>query len=267
MKFQTKEKYDVQDLLEIMKILRSPGGCPWDAEQDHKSIRSNLIEESYEVLEAIDNQDTDGLKEELGDILMQVVFHARMEEEKGNFDFGDVADGVCKKLIYRHPHVFGNVKAENTSEVLRNWDALKRVEKAQKGQTDSMRSIAKGLPALIRAAKVQQKAARVGFDWEKIDGALDKVEEELAEVRKAMDENDAAACGEELGDLLFSVVNVSRFLNVDAEQSLNAACEKFISRFALVEELAAQQGIDMQNAGLSVLDQLWEEAKARLSGK
>ena len=179
--FQQKEKYNFNDLLRIMEILRAPDGCMWDREQDHQSIRRNFIEETYEVCEAIDEQDPEHLKEELGDVLLQVVFHAQMEKEKGVFDIEDVADGVCKKLIYRHPHIFGTVEVGSSEEILRNWDELKRKEKHQKSDTDTLTSVAKSLPGLIRAEKLQKKAAKVGFDWDGPQGALDKVAEELDE--------------------------------------------------------------------------------------
>ena len=183
--FERKEKYNFNDLLRIMEILRAPDGCMWDREQDHQSIRQNFIEETYEVCEAIDEQDTEHLKEELGDVLLQVVFHAQMEKEKGVFDIEDVADGVCKKLIFRHPHIFGTVEVASSEEILRNWDELKRKEKHQKTDTSALESVAKSLPGLIRAAKLQKKAAKVGFDWDGPQGALDKVAEELDEVRRA----------------------------------------------------------------------------------
>lgn len=261
MDFEKKERYHISDLLRIMEILRAPGGCPWDAEQTHESIRSNLIEEAYEVIDAIDRCDTAGMQEELGDVLMQVAFHSRMEEEKGGFCFDDVVDGVCKKLVYRHPHVFGDVNASTTDQVLRNWDALKKAEKAQKTVTESMDSLPKGLPALLKSAKVQQKAARVGFDWTDVNGAMEKVEEELAELKEAMARRDSAACEEELGDVLFSVVNVSRFLHVDAEQCLAAAAQKFVDRFAVVETLSREKSLKLEDLSLQDLENLWAEAK------
>ena len=173
--FQKKEQYNFNDLLRIMEILRAPDGCMWDREQDHRSIRRNFIEETYEVCEAIDEEDTEHLKEELGDVLLQVVFHTQMEKEKGVFDINDVADGICKKLIYRHPHIFGDVKAGSSEEILSNWDDLKRKEKHQETDTSALASVAKSLPGLIRAEKIQKKAAKVGFDWDGADGALEKV--------------------------------------------------------------------------------------------
>ena len=184
--FEQKDKYSVADLLRIMEILRAPDGCMWDRAQDHHSIRQNFIEETYEVCEAIDDEDTEHLKEELGDVLLQVVFHAQMEKEKGVFDMDDVADGICKKLIFRHPHIFGDVKVGSTDEILSNWDDLKRKEKKQETDTSTLESVSKSLPSLIRAQKLQKKAAKVGFDWPDVSGALDKVEEELAEVRAAI---------------------------------------------------------------------------------
>lgn len=261
MDFQFKERYDVQDLLKIMQILRSPEGCPWDREQDHHSIRMNFIEETYEAIEAIDTEDKELLQEELGDVLLQVVFHAQMESEQGSFDFSDVADGICQKLIVRHPHIFGDVHADTSAQVLKNWDAIKMRTKAQRSQTEAMEGVSKALPALMRSAKVQQKAAKVGFDWPSVDGALEKVMEELQELRESIAEGNAAHCEEELGDLLFSAVNVARFLKVDSELALTKACDKFIGRFAQVEQMAKQQGLEMKQASLRELDALWDEAK------
>ena len=259
--FKQKEKYDINDLLEIMRSLRAPGGCPWDAEQTHESIRKNLIEETYEVVEAIDKKDSGMLLEELGDLLMQVVFHAQMEEEKGVFNFDDVADGVCKKLIERHPHVFGEVEVSGVDDVLDNWDAIKRRKKGQKKGSEPMLSVPRELPALMRAAKIQQKASAVGFDWPDVSGAYDKIIEETQELRKAVESGVQDDVIEELGDLLFSVVNVSRFLKCDAEEALTAASDKFINRFIRVEQLAKENGVDMEKASLEELDKLWDIAK------
>ena len=259
--FKQKEKYDINDLLEIMRYLRAPGGCPWDAEQTHESIRKNLIEETYEVVEAIDKKDSDMLLEELGDLLMQVVFHAQIEEEKGVFNFDDVADGVCKKLIERHPHVFGEIEVSGVGDVLDNWDAIKRRKKGQKKGSEPMLSVPRELPALMRAAKIQQKASAVGFDWPDVSGAYDKIIEETQELRKAVESGVQDDVIEELGDLLFSVVNVSRFLKCDAEEALTAASDKFINRFIRVEQLAKENGVDMEKASLEKLDKLWDIAK------
>lgn len=175
MNFTEKENYNFNDLVEIVKILRAPDGCPWDREQTHKSIRSNFIEETYEAVEAIDTDDLDLLKEELGDVLLQVALHAEIESEQGTFDINDVCDGICKKLIIRHPHVFGDVNADTTEKVLKNWDAIKMKTKSQKTQTQAILSVSRALPSLMRSTKIQQKAAKVGFDWENVNGALDKL--------------------------------------------------------------------------------------------
>ena len=261
--FEFKEKYTISDLLEIMRLLRTPEGCPWDREQTHESIRSNLLEETHEALEAIDRGDMPLLQEELGDVLLQVVFHAQMEQEKGSFTFDDVVDGICKKLVVRHPHVFGDVTADDAGQVLKNWDAIKRETKGGKTQADMLRAVPRALPALMRAGKVQNRARRVGFDWPDVSGALQALDSETAELKQAIASGDAAAMEEEFGDLLFSAVNVSRFIDTDAEQALTGATDKFIRRFTVVEQLAAERGVDMASASLEQLDRLWEEAKGR----
>ena len=257
--FQYKDSYGVKDLEEIVRILRAPGGCPWDAEQTHQSIRRNFLEEAYEAVEAIDEGSPEHLEEELGDVLLQVVMHARMEQEAGRFDLDGVADGICKKLIFRHPHVFGDVAVSGTGEVLSNWEALKRKEKGQATNTDALEAVARALPALWRAEKVQKKARKAGFDWPDVSGALDKLSEELEELKTAAAEGTNVA--EELGDLLFSAVNAARFLKVDPEDALNGATDKFIGRFRKVEAQAAAQGKAMEDMGLEELDALWERAK------
>ncbi len=259
--FAFKETYGMDDLLEIMRLLRSPDGCPWDREQTHESIRSDFLEETHEALEAIGNGDASALQEELGDVLLQVVFHARIEEEKGVFSFENVVDGICKKLIIRHPHVFGQETADSAGQVLRNWDAIKRETKGGKTQADLLGSVPRTLPALMRASKVQNRARRVGFDWPDVSGAFEALDSETAELKEAVAHGDAAHVEEELGDLLFSAVNVSRFLHADAEQALTGATDKFIRRFAEVERLAGERGVDMQAASLEELDALWGEAK------
>ena len=259
--FVKKESYDVSDLEQIVAILRGPGGCPWDAEQTHESVRREFLEETYEVVEAIDEGNSDHLKEELGDVLLQVVFHAQMEKEAGRFDLHDAADGICKKLIYRHPHVFAQVEVSGTGEVLENWDQLKRVEKHQQTHTDALNSVARSLPSLWRAEKVQKKARKAGFDWDDASGPMEKLQEELEELKTAVAEG--SNIEEELGDLLFAAVNLSRFVGVDCEQALTAATDKFIGRFAKVEELAAQQGRAMETMTLAELDALWDQAKVK----
>ena len=255
----SKTNYDVNDLKRIVAILRDPGGCQWDGEQTHQSIRRNFLEEAYEVAEAIDENSTEHLQEELGDVLLQVVFHASIEEDAGRFDLNDVADGVCKKLIYRHPHVFGNVAVGSTDEILANWEELKKAEKGQASQADAVDAVARSLPALWRAEKVQKKAAKVGFDWPDVSGAVDKMSEELEEVKAAMAGNGDVA--EELGDLLFAVVNASRFLSVDAEMALHAASDKFAARFRRVEEEVLKSGRAMEEVSLAELDAIWNAIK------
>ena len=255
----SKTNYDVNDLKRIVAILRAPGGCQWDGEQTHQSIRRNFLEETYEVAEAIDENSTEHLQEELGDVLLQVVFHASIEEDAGRFDLNDVADGVCKKLIYRHPHVFGNVAVGSTDEILANWEELKKAEKGQASQADAVDAVARSLPALWRAEKVQKKAAKVGFDWPDVSGAVDKMSEELEEVKAAMAGNGDVA--EELGDLLFAVVNASRFLSVDAEMALHAASDKFAARFRRVEEEVLKSGRAMEEVSLAELDAIWNAIK------
>lgn len=259
--FQFKDRYDCNDLIEIVSILRAPGGCPWDAEQTHESIRKDFIEETYEVIEAINKKNPEMLREELGDVLLQVVFHTLIETEKGVFTFSDVCDEICKKLIIRHPHVFGDVNVSSTEEVLTNWDAIKMGTKKQKTVTETMLSVPREFPALMRANKVQKKAAKAGFDWDDIMGALEKVKEETAEVEEAIRKGNKDEIRDETGDLLFAVVNVSRFSDVDPEEALTGSTDKFLNRFALVEKMAGEQGIDMKTADEKTLDLLWEKAK------
>ncbi len=259
-----KSSYDCKDLEEIVRILRHPGGCPWDQEQTHQSIRRNLLEETYEAVEAIDRGDVDGLKEELGDVLLQVCFHTSIEEDAGRFTLDDVADGVCRKLIYRHPHVFGDVTVGSTGEVLSNWEELKKKEKHQATQADAVDSVARTLPALWRAEKVKKKAEKAGFDWRDISGALDKLSEELCELRAAALGGDGDPA-EELGDLLLAAVSVGRFLDADPEEALHAACDKFAARFRKTEELAAERGLELDKLSERELAALWREAKKRLT--
>lgn len=258
-KFIEKDKYDVYDLEKIVDLLRRPGGCPWDREQTHESIRRNFIEEAYEAVEAIDEKSPAHLQEELGDVLLQVVFHAQMEREQGGFSLDDVADGVCKKLILRHPHVFGDVRVADSAQVLTNWDAIKRVEKDQKTVTDSLNAVARSLPALWRAEKVQKKAAKAGFDWPDISGALDKLEEELAELRQALQSGEGVE--NELGDVLFSAVNAARFAGVDPEQALTGSTDKFIRRFSGLEQAALAAGRKLEDMTLDEMEDLYQNEK------
>lgn len=257
--FTQKAQYTVEDLRRIVALLRAPGGCPWDGAQTHESIRRNFIEEAYEVAEAIDEQSPAHLKEELGDVLLQVVFHASLEEDAGRFNLDDVADGICKKLIFRHPHVFGTAAADTSEEVLVNWEALKRQEKGQQTTADAMDAVARSLPALWRADKLQSKAAKAGFEFADVSGALDKLDEETRELREAAERG--TNFSEELGDVLFAAVKAGRFLNVDPEDALNATCEKFIARFRRVEEACAARGAEMSSLPLDELTRLWNEAK------
>lgn len=255
------EKYGIDDLLAIMERLRQPDGCPWDREQDHHSIRNDFIEETYEAAEAIDRENREELCEELGDVLLQIVFHCQIEREQQGFDFTDVCDGICKKLIERHPHVFGSISVENSDEVLENWDMIKQKSKHQNTFTDTLKSVPAAYPALMRAQKIQKRAKKAGFDWDDVDGAFKKLDEEMNELKVAVAEGNDSHIFEEYGDLLFSAVNVSRFLKIDSEQALNGATNKFVSRFEKVENLANQKGIDMKNSTLETLDKLWDEAK------
>ncbi len=259
--FIRKDKYNIEDLLQIMELLRGPGGCLWDAEQTHKSIRKDFIEETYEVIEAINKDDKELLKEELGDVLLQVVFHTQIEKESDCFDFSDVCDGLCKKLIERHPHVFGDISVSSTDEVLSNWDTIKRKSKGQKTQGSSMLKVPKELPALMRAQKIQSKAKKAGFDWDNIDGAFEALHSEIDELKSAMKNGNTDEVKGEMGDLLFSCVNVSRFLDVDSEEALTISNEKFISRYVLVEKLAEERNVNMKETPIEELDKLWKEAK------
>lgn len=257
--FLCKESYDLRDFVALITFLRSPDGCPWDQVQTHESIRRNFLEETYEVCEAIDAGDTAHLKEELGDVLMQVVFHAGIEADAGRFDMDDVCDGVVKKLLFRHPHVFGDGRAETADTVPASWDELKRQEKGQKTTADALDAVARSLPGLWRAEKIQKKAADAGFDWRDISGALDKLDEETAELRQAV--RDGTNVEEELGDVLFAAVKVGRFCGVDPETAVNGTCEKFIRRFRAMEEAAAAEGRSLSDMTLEEMTALWNGAK------
>ena len=259
-RFLGKSSYDFCDLVEIMKCLRSPGGCPWDIEQTHKSIRKDFLEETYETLDAIDKDDTAALREELGDVLLQVVFHARIEEEAGTFDINDVCDEICRKLIVRHPHVFGDTNVSDSAQVLKNWEVIKNETKGLSKPSETLKAVPTAFPSLMRAQKLQSRAAKVGFDFDGRDAALDKLCEETEELRRAL-HNDGDI-KEEIGDVLFSAVNVSRLCKVDAEEALFFSNEKFLSRFVAMESLACERGIDLKDADISVMDALWDEVKA-----
>ena len=262
MDFQFKSKYNFYDLVNIMSILRSPEGCPWDREQTHKSIRRDFIEECYEAIEAIDTDNRDLLLEELGDVMLQVVFHAQIEAEKNSFTADDVCNDVCQKLIIRHPHVFGDINVDNSEEVLKNWDAIKMQTKSQKTHSEVMHSVSPALPALIRADKIQNKARKIGFDFPDALSALDKLSEEVSELREAISNGNAECISSELGDVLFSAVNVGRLMKIDSEKALSDTSERFISRFEGMEQLCKDKNLDINSLSLTELDELWEQVKA-----
>lgn len=251
----------LERLRAIMHRLRAPGGCPWDAEQTHASLVPNLIEEAYETVDAIQRCDDGDLAEELGDLLLQVVFHSELAEEDGRFTLDSVARGICDKLIRRHPHVFGATTAPDSAAVLRQWDAIKRDEKGHAGQP-YLHGTGSGLPALLRAAKLQKKAAKVGFDWPDQSGATAKLAEEMAELHEALRADDAAAVAEEMGDVMFSLVNLARFRQLDPEVLMAAANAKFEARFAAVEQALKARAITLADATLDEMEAEWEAAKA-----
>lgn len=254
-------KKDFYDLVNTIEILRSENGCAWDREQTHESIKNSLLEEAYEVIEAIEDDNIDGLIEELGDVLLQVVFHSVIGKEDGYFNISDVIEAITSKMIYRHPHVFGDISINNSKEVLDNWDELKKTEKNYETITEEINGIAKTLPSLIKAHKVQKKVAKVGFDFESIDEAVKKIEEEITEVLDVYKTNNREKIIIEVGDLLFACVNVSRLLNVDEEEALNKSTKKFIKRFSFIEDNLLKQGKELKNVTLDEMNSLWEEAK------
>jgi len=251
----------MDQLLRIMARLRSPRGCPWDREQTHASIKQNLIEEAYEVVDAIESRDDAALCEELGDVLLQVVFHAQMAGEKRRFDFDDVAASISDKLVRRHPHVFGKGRLRTADQVLAQWHAIKEHER--NGRKSVLDGVPKHLPALMKAQEVQKKAARVGFDWKRSGDVLAKVEEELGELKRALRRGRGRAVREELGDLLFAVVNLARFRKLDAEDALNQAVKKFRRRFAQIEREVNRRGKKLEDCSLEELDAIWDRAKRR----
>ena len=257
-----KSTQAMERLLDVMRKLRAPDGCPWDREQTHESLKSDLIEEAYEVIDAIEGGSASALKEELGDLLLQVVFHAQIGGESGTFEFSDVATGIADKLVRRHPHVFGEVTVSDAGEVLQNWDAIKKSEK-QEG--DKLASIVSGiprhLPALQKAHQIQKRAARAGFDWEHIDDVFDKLHEEIDELKEAIAQENEEEVRAELGDLLFSVVNVSRFLGHNPEEILNHNIKKFVRRFQSVEDQVHATGKAFKEFSLEELDRFWDAAK------
>ncbi|MEZ6184455.1 MAG: nucleoside triphosphate pyrophosphohydrolase [Planctomycetota bacterium] len=246
----------VRRLLAVMDRLRAPDGCPWDREQSHESLRRYLLEECYELLEAIDGGDDHDVQEELGDVLLQVAFHARIAQDRGAYDVGQVAQGIADKLLHRHPHVFGDVDAPDAATVEANWEALKQQEKAER--TSLLDGVPGGLPALLQAHKVQECAARVGFDWPDAEGPLAKLTEELGELREALAGDDPQAVSDELGDVLFTVVNLARHLGLAAEDSLRETTARFGARFRRME---AQAQRPLRDHAPAELEALWDEAK------
>jgi ATP diphosphatase len=261
-----KPSRDIGRLLEIMAALRTPGtGCPWDLEQDFLTIAPYTLEEAYEVVDAISRGDIGDLREELGDLLLQVVFHARMAEEQGAFDFGNVVETITAKLIRRHPHVFGDIKGATTEQVNANWERIKAEEKAERGKaapTEALAGVPVALPALTRALKLQSKAGQVGFDWNDPLAVLAKIREECDEIETEIATGQRDKATAEVGDLLFAVVNLARHLDADPEGTLRAANEKFTRRFASIERALTAQGKRPENSTLAEMDALWEAAKA-----
>jgi len=253
-----------EELVNIVKTLQAPGGCPWDREQTHESLKPYFLEEVYEVLEAIDRGSDEQLKEELGDVLLQVVFHAEIASREGRFDIEDVIRVIADKLKRRHPHVFGDVKVGGSKEVLRNWEAIKRREKREKKEEGSvLDGLPESLPALIKARRIQEKVSRVGFDWEHTEDVMLKVEEELRELKEASRKRDRGAVEEELGDLLFAIANLARFVSVCPEDALRKTIDKFRKRFQYIERELPKRGKKLGEASLEEMDALWEEIKAK----
>ncbi len=253
-------------LVEIMARLRGPDGCPWDREQTHKTLKPYLIEEAYETLEAIDTGKSDLIKEELGDLLLQVVFHAEMAKEEGTFNIDDVCDAISDKLIRRHPHVFGDSDADTPEKVMTQWEEIKRAEKTHRHRKSVLDGAPMGLPALLLATKLQKKAGSVGFDWDKAEDAFAKVEEELDEFRHAFANQAADEMEEELGDLLFALVNIARFIEVNPEEALRKTIDKFVWRFKYIEKKIEQSGREMENVTLDEMESIWIEAKTKQKG-
>ncbi|MAN24020.1 MAG: nucleoside triphosphate pyrophosphohydrolase [Gemmatimonadetes bacterium] len=250
-------------LVKLMKQLRSEDGCPWDIEQTHHSLRPYLMEECYETLEAIDSKNYKELVNELGDVLLQVVFHSQIAAENNKFDIEDVCKSIVEKLIRRHPHVFGNTPVEGKQQVIENWDAIKREEKKQEGhdKLSLLDGIPKNMPALMRSHRLQQRASKEGFDWTNLDDPLEKLNEECNELIESCRNKSIEHMEDELGDVLFSIVNIARFLEIDAEQSLRMSANKFERRFRAIEQKLREQKLEMENLDLQSLDEMWNEVK------
>lgn len=259
MDFEFKDKYNVYDMVNIVKALRADDGCPWDKVQTHESIRRDFIEEVYEAVEAIDEKSVEHLREELGDVLFQVVFHTVIESEKGNFQLDDVADEICKKMIIRHPHVFGDLQVNSTDKVLKNWDTIKMQTKSQKKASESLQSVSKALPSLIRCDKLQKKSQRAGIPKISNQKAIENIERCLLELKAAVNSGSSQLCEEKTGELLFSVSELSGNIGVDCEKSLYNACENFTERFKSFEDYAAEMGIDIQDSDAKAVSHIWNE--------
>ena len=257
-----KRNRDFSQAVAIMHRLRAPGGCPWDAEQTHASLKRYLLEECYEVIEAIDSGNDDLLKEELGDLLLQPLFHSAIAGERGGFTIDDVIETLCEKLIRRHPHVFGDEKIATSEEQIVNWEKIKKEEKGEERKS-ALAGVPPHLPALLKAQKITEKAARVGFDWEHVDQVMAKVMEELHEFEEAMSAGDNDHMEAELGDLLFAIVNLGRFLSVNPEDALRKTIARFTTRFAHVEETLHGRGVNLKDASLDEMEALWQEAKEK----
>ncbi len=255
------EEAKFKELIEIMATLRGPEGCPWDKEQTPASLKPFLVEETYEVLEAIDEGVPAKVKEELGDLLFQIIFHARLAEEKGEFDMGDVLANITEKMIRRHPHVFGEKEAKTSGQVLVDWEIMKKSEKGYTTRKSILEGVPKELPALIRAHRLQERAARVGFDWERVEDVERKLDEEVSEFKKTLEGKDTSRMEDELGDIFFALVNIARFIGVNPEDALRRTISKFISRFQYVEEAARKEGRELSDMTLAEMDALWDEAK------
>ncbi|MBE5780651.1 MAG: nucleoside triphosphate pyrophosphohydrolase [Clostridiales bacterium] len=256
-----KERFSVEDLIEVCRMLRSPDGCPWDREQTHESLRRNLLEEAYEVLGAMGEEDPMHMAEEFGDLLLQIALHSVIGEEFGEYDITDVATSICQKMIRRHPHVFGTVEVSSTGEVLDNWEEIKRQERGQKAKKSYLADVGKGLPPLKMAEELQKKAARWGFDWDDYLPAAEKVKEELCELLTAKESGTEEEALVEAGDLLFACVNTIRLMELDGDTGLYLTCEKFKQRFLAMEQMAEKQGRSLQEMTLDEMDALWERAK------
>ncbi len=254
---------NLSELTALMARLRGPDGCPWDRKQTTSSLKPFLIEECYEVVDALDENDPEKVKEELGDLLFQIIFHARIAEENAQFTIHDVIAGSVEKMTRRHPHVFGDARLTTDKEVLSNWEEIKKKEKGYEERTSILEGVPRHLPSLLRAHSLQERAARVGFDWSKIDEALPKLDEEISEFKESLKSKDAAGIEEELGDIFFMLVNISRFLGVNPEEALRKTISKFIHRFRYIEEHAANEGKSLNDMTLDEMEMLWQESKKK----